>query len=249
MRFNNQIAVIFGGGRGIGKAIASRLSKEGAKLIVIDILINEIQHLKRQISEEGGDIEVFQIDISDEKKVNECVQYVFGEYKKIDILINSVGIVGPSSCPIEEYQLQDFMNVINVNLVGAFIISKAVIPIMREKNYGRILHIASIAGKEGNPGMVGYSSSKAALIGMVKGLGKELAQTNITVNGVAPGLISSEMNSDTDPKMLEYMINKIPMKRSGTVEEVAALCLWIVSEEASFNTGTIFDISGGRATY
>lgn len=249
MRFNNQIAVIFGGGRGIGKAIASRLSKEGAKLIVIDILINEIQHLKRQISEEGGDIEVFQIDISDEKKVNECVQYVFGEYKRIDILINTVGIVGPSSCPIEEYQLQDFINVINVNLVGAFIISKAVIPIMREKNYGRILHIASIAGKEGNPGMVGYSSSKAALIGMVKGLGKELAQTNITVNGVAPGLISSEMNSDTDPKMLEYMINKIPMKRSGTVEEVAALCLWIVSEEASFNTGTIFDISGGRATY
>lgn len=249
MRFNNQIAVIFGGGRGIGKAIASRLSKEGAKLIVIDILINEIQHLKRQISEEGGDIEVFQIDISDEKKVNECVQYVFGEYKKIDILINTVGIVGPSSCPIEEYQLQDFINVINVNLVGAFIISKAVMPIMREKNYGRILHIASIAGKEGNPGMVGYTSSKAALIGMVKGLGKELAQTNITVNGVAPGLISSEMNSDTDPKMLEYMINKIPMKRSGTVEEVAALCLWIVSEEASFNTGTIFDISGGRATY
>lgn len=249
MRFNNQIAVIFGGGRGIGKAIVSRLSKQGAKLIVIDILINEIQHLKRQISEEGGDIEVFQIDISDEKKVNECVQYVFGEYKRIDILINTVGIVGPSSCPIEEYQLQDFINVINVNLVGAFIISKAVIPIMREKNYGRILHIASIAGKEGNPGMVGYSSSKAALIGMVKGLGKELAQTNITVNGVAPGLISSEMNSDTDPKMLEYMINKIPMKRSGTVEEVAALCLWIVSEEASFNTGTIFDISGGRATY
>jgi 3-oxoacyl-[acyl-carrier protein] reductase len=249
LRFNNQIAVIFGGGRGIGKAIASRLSKEGAKLIVIDILINEIQYLKRQISEEGGDIEVFQIDISDEKKVNDIVQYVFGEYKKIDILINTVGIVGPSSCPIEEYQLQDFINVINVNLVGAFIISKAVIPIMREKNYGRILHIASIAGKEGNPGMVGYTSSKAALIGMVKGLGKELAQTNITVNGVAPGLISSEMNSDTDPKMLEYMINKIPMKRSGTVEEVAALCLWIVSEEASFNTGTIFDISGGRATY
>ena len=249
MRFNNQIAVIFGGGRGIGKAIASRLSKEVAKLIVIDILINEIQHLKRQISEEGGDIEVFQIDISDEKKVNDIVQYVFGEYKKIDILINTVGIVGHSSCPIEEYQLQDFINVINVNLVGAFIISKAVIPIMREKNYGRILHIASIAGKEGNPGMVGYSSSKAALIGMVKGLGKELAQTNITVNVVAPGLISSEMNSYTDPKMLEYMINKIPMKRSGTVEEVAALCLLIVSEEASFNTGTIFDISGGRATY
>ncbi len=249
LRFNNQVALVFGGGRGIGKAIATRLSKEGAKLIVIDILKNEIQKLKKQISELGGEIEVFNIDISDENKVNECIQLVFSKFKKIDILINTVGIVGPSNCPIEDYQLQDFINVINVNLVGAFIISKAVIPIMREKNYGRILHIASIAGKEGNPGMVGYSSSKAALIGMVKGLGKELAQTNITVNGVAPGLISSEMNSDTDPKMLEYMVNKIPMKRSGTVEEVAALSLWIVSGEASFNTGTIFDISGGRATY
>ncbi|MGB1020718.1 MAG: SDR family oxidoreductase, partial [Flavobacteriaceae bacterium] len=124
-----------------------------------------------------------------------------------------------------------------------------VIPKMKENNYGRIIHIASIAGKEGNPGMVGYSSSKAALIGMVKALGKELATTNITVNGVAPGLISTEMNSDTDPKMLDYMTEKIPMKRTGTAEEVASLCLWIASKEASFNTGAVFDISGGRATY
>lgn len=249
MRFKNQIAVIFGGGRGIGKAIASRLSKEGAKLIVVDILTKEIQQLKRQISEREGVIEVFCMDITKEKKVNECIQHVYSKYKKIDVLINTVGIVGPSNCPIDAYNLKDFINVININLVGAFIISKAVLPIMKENNYGRILHLASIAGKEGNPGMVGYSSSKAALIGMVKSLGKELAQTNITVNGVAPGLISTEMNSDTDPKMLDYMINKIPMKRPGTVEEVTALCLWIVSQEASFNTGTIFDISGGRATY
>ena len=169
--------------------------------------------------------------------------------KKIDILINTVGIVGPSSCPIENYDLKDFIQVINVNLTCAFIVSKAVIPIMKKLNYGRILHIASIAGKEGNPGMVGYTASKAALIGMVKGLGKELAETNITINGVAPGLITSEMNSETDPEMLTYMVNKIPMKRPGTVDEVAALALWIVSEEASFNTGSIFDISGGRATY
>ena len=120
---------------------------------------------------------------------------------------------------------------------------------MKKNNYGRILHISSIAGKEGNPGMIGYSSSKSALIGLVKSLGKELAQTNITVNGIAPALISSEMNTVTDPKMLEYMIEKIPMRRTGTVDEVASLCAWICSKEASFNTGAIFDISGGRATY
>ncbi|MBL6644665.1 MAG: SDR family oxidoreductase [Flavobacteriaceae bacterium] len=249
MRFTNQIAVIFGAGRGIGKAIATRLSSEGAKLIIADILIDEIEQVKQQILDTGGSVEAYTLDISDEKKSNQCIQKIFNKHKKIDILINTVGIVGPSSCPIENYDLEDFIQVINVNLTGAFIVSKAVIPIMKKLNYGRILHIASIAGKEGNPGMVGYTASKAALIGMVKGLGKELAETNITVNGVAPGLISSEMNSETDPEMLSYMINKIPMKRPGTVDEVAALALWIVSEEASFNTGSIFDISGGRATY
>mgnify|MGYP001166648318 FL=1 len=249
LRFTNQIAVIFGAGRGIGKAIATRLSSEGAKLVIIDILNEEIEQLKQQILKSGGAVEAHTLDVSDEKNCNECIQKIYTAHKKIDILINTVGIVGPSNCPIENYGLEDFIHVINVNLVGAFIISKAVIPIMKERNYGRILHIASIAGKEGNPGMVGYSASKAALIGMVKGLGKELAETNITVNGVAPGLISSEMNSETDPKMLAYMVNKIPMKRPGTVDEVAALCLWIVSQEASFNTGAIFDISGGRATY
>jgi len=249
LRFTKQIAVIFGAGRGIGKAIATRLSSEGAKLIIADILIDEIEQVKQQILDAGGAVEAYTFDISDEKKSNQCIQKIFNKHKKIDILINTVGIVGPSSCPIENYDLKDFIQVINVNLTGAFIVSKAVIPIMKKLNYGRILHIASIAGKEGNPGMVGYTASKAALIGMVKGLGKELAETNITINGVAPGLISSEMNSETDPEMLTYMVNKIPMKRPGTVDEVAALALWIVSEEASFNTGSIFDISGGRATY
>ena len=157
--------------------------------------------------------------------------------------------MGPTNCQIENYKLKDFLNVLNVNVVGAFNISKAVIPVMKKNNYGRIIHISSIAGKEGNPGMIGYSSSKSALIGLVKSLGKELAQTNITVNGIAPALISSEMNMDTDPKMLEYMVDKIPMKRLGSVDEVASLCAWISSKEASFNTGAIFDISGGRATY
>ena len=248
-RFSNQVAVVFGAGRGIGEAIASRLSREGAKVVVIDILKNKVDKLKLKIEENGGEVEAFHIDISEEKKVNECIDHIVKSNLKIDVLVNSVGIVGPSNCEIEDYDLKDFLQVLNVNLVGAFNISKAVVPIMKKNNYGRILHISSIAGKEGNPGMIGYSSSKSALIGFVKSLGKELAQTNITVNGIAPALISSEMNTDTDPKMLEYMIEKIPMRRTGTVDEVASLCAWICSREASFNTGAIFDISGGRATY
>ena len=249
MRFKDQVAFVFGAGRGIGKAIATRLSEEGAKLIIVDILKTEVQQVQQEIEKRGGEVEAYNFDITDEEKVNNCINKIVNSHLKVDILINSVGIVGPSSCGIEDYDLKDFKRVLNINLIGAFIVSRAVIPKMKENNYGRIIHIASIAGKEGNPGMVGYSSSKAALIGMVKALGKELATTNITVNGVAPGLISTEMNSETDPKMLDYMIEKIPMKRTGTADEVASLCLWIASKEASFNTAAVFDISGGRATY
>jgi 3-oxoacyl-[acyl-carrier protein] reductase len=248
-RFTDQVAVVFGAGRGIGEAIAVRLSNEGAKVVIIDILENEVNAVKLKIIERGGEAEAHHLDISDEKKVNQCIDQIVKLNFKIDVLINSAGIVGPTNCEIENYELKDFLEVLNVNLVGAFNISKAVVPIMKKNNYGRILHISSIAGKEGNPGMIGYSSSKSALIGLVKSLGKELAQTNITVNGIAPSLISSKMNRDTDPKMLEYMVEKIPMKRLGSVDEVASLCAWISSKEASFNTGTIFDISGGRATY
>ena len=248
-RFSNQVAVVFGAGRGIGEAIAVRLSDEGAKLVIIDILEKEVNDVKRKIIKSGGEVEAYKIDISDEKKVNQCVAQIVNLNLKIDVLINSVGIVGPTNCEIENYELKDFLKVLNVNLIGAFNISKAIVPIMKKNNYGRILHISSIAGKEGNPGMIGYSSSKSALIGLVKSLGKELAQSNITVNGVAPALISSEMNTDTNEKMLKYMVQKIPMKRPGSVDEVASLCAWICSKEASFNTGAIFDISGGRATY
>lgn len=248
-RFSNQVAVVFGAGRGIGEAIAVRLSNEGAKLVIIDILEKEVNDVKRKIISSGGEVEAYQIDISDEKKVNQCVAQIVKLNLKIDVLINSVGIVGPTNCEIENYELKDFLKVLNVNLIGAFNISKAIVPIMKKNNYGRILHISSIAGKEGNPGMIGYSSSKSALIGLVKSLGKELSQSNITVNGVAPALISSEMNTDTDDNMLKYMVEKIPMKRPGSVDEVASLCAWICSKEASFNTGAIFDISGGRATY
>ncbi|HEU0064101.1 MAG TPA: SDR family oxidoreductase, partial [Flavisolibacter sp.] len=136
-----------------------------------------------------------------------------------------------------------------INLKGTFLMTKHIIKSMLKNNYGRILLIASIAGKEGNPGMVGYSATKAGVTGIVKGVGKEYAETGITVNGLAPAVIKTAMNDNTDPEQLDYMTAKIPMKRLGTIEEVASLSAWIVSKESTFNTGFVFDISGGRATY
>jgi NAD(P)-dependent dehydrogenase (short-subunit alcohol dehydrogenase family) len=164
-------------------------------------------------------------------------------------MVNSAGIVGPTSTKITDYASEEFDKIYGVNLRGAFLMTKYTLKTMEKYNYGRILLIASIAGKEGNPFMVGYSSMKAGVIGLVKGVGKEYATTGITINGLAPALIKTTMNQNTSPEQLMYMTEKIPMKRLGTIEEIAAISCWIVSKESSFNTGFIFDISGGRATY
>ncbi len=157
--------------------------------------------------------------------------------------------MGPTATNILDYDTEEFRRVIDVNLTGAFIMTKHAIAPMVGQNYGRILLISSIGGKEGNPGMAGYASSKSGVMGLVKGVGKEYAKSGITVNGMAPAVISTPMNAETSDEMLSYMTAKIPMGRLGTVSEVAALSCWIVSKEASFNTGFVFDISGGRATF
>ena len=164
-------------------------------------------------------------------------------------MVHAAGIVGPSGTKITDYPVEEYDKVYAVNLRGSFLMTKYAVKSMEKYNYGRILLLASIAGKEGNPFMTGYSSSKAGVIGLVKGIGKEYAQTGITVNGLAPAVIKTPMNEKTAPEQLAYMTAKIPMGRLGTIEEVAALSCWIVSKEASFNTGHVFDISGGRATY
>ena len=174
---------------------------------------------------------------------------VESEYSTIDILVNAAGIVGPTSTKITEYSTKDFERVYEINLKGTFLISKYVLTVMKKKGPGRVLLIASIAGTEGNPGMVGYSTTKAGVIGLVKGIAKEFADTGITVNGLAPAVIKTAMNEKTSPEQLAYMTAKIPMQRLGTIEEVAASSCYIVSEENSFSTGFIYDISGGRATY
>jgi len=247
-RFENQVALITGGARGIGAAIGQRLAEEGAKVYLLDLLEGELDKTVSRLRTAGLAVSGLVFDITQEQDVEKAIKTIVNLEDRLDILINSAGIVGQTSIKIVDYDLASFQKVLSVNLVGAFLTTKYVLPCMIKQQYGRILHITSIGGKDGNPGMVGYVASKSGVIGLVKGVGKEYAETGITVNGLAPAVIATEMNNETAPEMLDYMRSKIPMGRLGTVEEVASIASWIVSEEASFNTGFIFDLSGGRAT-
>ncbi len=248
-RFENQVAVISGGADGLGKGIGERIASEGGKIALFDINKILLEQTIEVFKNKGFDAGGYVVDISSESSVQQAIQQVEDKFGRIDIMVNSAGIVGPTSTKITDYPVEEYDKIYAINLRGSFLMTKYVIKAMEKNNYGRILLLASIAGKEGNPFMAGYSSMKSGVIGLVKGIGKEYAQTGITVNGLAPAVIKTTMNENTAPEQLAYMTAKIPMGRLGTVEEVAAIASWIVSKEASFNTGFIFDISGGRATY
>ncbi len=248
-RFTDQVAIITGGAEGIGKGIAQRIASEGATIALFDINGALLERTVAEFTAKGQAVAGYVVDISDETSVEKAVEQVAQTFGRLDIMVNSAGIVGPTSTKITDYSVDDYDKIYRVNLRGAFLMTKYAIKLMEKADYGRILHLASIAGKEGNPYMTGYSSMKAGVIGLVKGVGKEYAETGITVNGLAPAVIKTALNEHTSPEQLAYMTAKIPMKRLGTVEEVAALAAWILSKEASFNTGFIFDLSGGRATY
>ncbi|AKD54205.1 SDR family NAD(P)-dependent oxidoreductase [Spirosoma radiotolerans] len=248
-RFTDQVAIITGGADGIGKGIARRIASEGATVALFDINSALLDHTVAEFGSQGHKVTGYVVDISDEASVKNAVEQVVQTHQRLDIMVNSAGIVGPTSTKITDYSVDEYDRIYAINLRGAFLMTKYAIQAMEKANYGRILHMASIAGKEGNPFMAGYSSMKAGVIGLVKGVGKEYAETGITVNGIAPAVIKTALNEHTAPEQLAYMTAKIPMKRLGTVEEVAALAAWVLSEEASFNTGFIFDLSGGRATY
>lgn len=243
-RFTNRVAIVTGGASGIGEAIARRIASEGGHVTLFDVNRANLERVAANIGAAA-----VEVDMADEQAVQQAIDRTAEQSGAIDILVHCAGIVGPTSTSIVDYSSADFERVLRVNLFGSFYATKHVIPHMLKRGYGRILLVASIAGKEGNPGMVGYSTSKAGVIGLVKAIGKEYATSGITVNGLAPAVISTPMNQDTSPEQLQYMTDRIPMKRLGTVNEVASLACWIVSEEASFNTGFVFDISGGRATY
>lgn len=248
-RFKNKIAIITGGADGIGKAIAGRLGKEGATLALFDLNSLLLQETVEYFNQNGIKAKGYLVDISNEVQVSDAILLVEKEWQKIDILVNAAGIVGPTSTKITDFSTADFDRIYGINLKGTFLITKYTLKIMQKTGTGRCLLISSMAGKEGNPGMVGYSATKAGVIGLVKGVAKEFADTKIAINGLAPAVIKTAMNENTSPKQLAYMVAKIPMQRLGTVEEVAAMACFIVSDENSFSTGFIYDISGGRATY
>ena len=243
-RFAGRVAVVTGGASGIGEAIARRIVAEGGQVALFDVNAARLHTVAGEI-----DAAAFEVSVADEDAVREGFAQVMARYRRLDVLVNSAGIVGPTSTNITDYPAEAFRQVIEVNLIGSFYVTRYAIAEMQKHGYGRVLLIASIAGKEGNPGMSGYSSSKAGVIGLVKAIGKEYAERGITVNGLAPAVIRTPMNADTAPEQMRYMTERIPMKRLGTVEEAAALACWIVSDEASFTTGFVFDLSGGRATY
>jgi 2-dehydro-3-deoxy-L-rhamnonate dehydrogenase (NAD+) len=248
-RFENQVAVISGGADGLGRGIAARLASEGCKVVLFDINEDLLQQTLDDFKKQGYIATGRVVDIASEEAVRTGIEYVDKAFGKIDVMINSAGIIGPTSIKITDYKTEDFDRICGINLKGTFLMTKYTLKVMEKNNYGRILLLASIAGKEGNPFMIGYSATKAGVIGIVKGIGKEYAETGITINGLAPAVIKTAMNEKTSPEQLAFLTAKIPMKRLGTVEEVAALSAWIVSKESTFTTGFVFDVSGGRATY
>jgi NAD(P)-dependent dehydrogenase (short-subunit alcohol dehydrogenase family) len=248
-RFENQVALITGGATGLGLAIAARLASEGARVAILD---RDAEGLKDAVGSLNADrfcAYGHAVDIMDQARVIEAVKAVENSLGPVNVLVNSAGIVGPNNTKIVDYPLADFDRVYSINLRGSFVITKAVLPSMLCRNYGRILLIASIAGKEGNPGMCGYSATKSGVIGLVKGVAKEYAETGVTINGLAPAVVMTDMVRNMTKEQVSYMTAKIPMRRVGTLDEVALMSAWIVSRECSYSTGFIFDLSGGRAVY
>jgi 3-oxoacyl-[acyl-carrier protein] reductase len=248
-RFKSQSAVITGGAQGIGFAIAQRLASEGAIVSLFDTNEALLNKAVEQIVSDGGRARGLVVNITDELSVISGFEKAISADSKIDIMINSAGIVGPNGIKTESVETDLFKKTLDINLNGAFLMTKHALKAMTAHNYGRILLIASIAGKEGNAGMCAYSASKAGVIGLVKSAGKEYAESGITINALAPATIMTSMVQAMEPAQVKYMTDKIPMKRCGDLDEVASLAAWIVSAEASFNTGFTFDLTGGRAVY
>lgn len=243
--FKDTVVIITGAASGIGLAVAKDLVNCGANVALFDM--NE-ELLQKEFSSDKNTV-IYPIDVTDELLVDTTAKTIAGQYGKIDVLINCAGITGKTAVLSHEVETADLEKVFRVNFFGAYFTSKAVIPIMLKNHYGRILHIASIAGKEGNAGMLAYSASKAAVIGMAKVQGKEYAGTGITVNALAPAVIRTPLVDAMPEKQVKYMTDKIPMQRCGTLQEAVTLIKYIVSKNNSFTTGFTFDLSGGRATY
>jgi 3-oxoacyl-[acyl-carrier protein] reductase len=243
--FRNRTAVITGGAAGIGFAIARRLAASGATLALWDRDATALAAAKAALP--GGAL-THALDVADPAAVARAATATAEALGRIDVLVCSAGITGPNA-PTWEYPIDAWRQVIDVNLNGLFYCNRAVVPVMLKGDYGRIVNIASVAGKEGNPNASAYSTSKAGVIGLTKSLGKELAKTGIRVNCVTPAAVRTAIFDQMSQQHIDFMLSKIPLARFGTVDEIAALVCWLASEECSFSTGAVFDLSGGRATY
>ena len=243
--FDNRTAVVTGGAAGIGLAVAKRLAASGARVALWDRDAGALDAAKSQVD---NDPLTQVVDVSNAAMVDQAARETADALGGIDVLVCSAGVTGPNKVTWE-YPVDDWRMVFDVNVHGLFYCNRAVVPIMQRKDYGRIVNIASVAGKEGNPNAPAYSASKAAVIGLTKSLGKELAKTGIRVNCVTPAAVRTAIFDQMTQQHIDFMLSKIPLGRFGEVEEIAALVGWLASEECSFSTGAVFDLSGGRATY
>jgi 3-oxoacyl-[acyl-carrier protein] reductase len=243
-RFKGRAAVITGGASGVGFDTAKRILAEGGSVALWD---RDPQALARASAALGG-AKTFEVDVSDSSQVERIAERSFAALGRIDILVAGAGITGPNA-PLKDYPVGDWMQVININLTGVFLSCRALVPYMLRNDYGRIVAISSVAGKEGNPNACAYSASKAGVIAITKSLGKELAKTGVRVNAVTPAVFRSPLLAQMKQDFIDFMLSKIPMGRFGEIEEVTALICWLASDEASFSTAATFDISGGRTTY
>ena len=242
----NKVAIITGGAQGFGFAMSERFIQSGAKVIMWDVDEKAAKKAKEKINSENLSYQI--LDVTNSEHINKSLNEIENLFNKIDIFINNAGIAGKNTT-VAEYPLDEWNKVINLNLNSVFYCCKAVVPFMEKNNYGRIVNIASIAGKEGNPNASAYSSSKAGVIALTKSLGKELAQKNIAVNCVTPAAAKTRIFDQMTEEHINYMLSKIPRNKFAKVEELASLVTWLSSEENSFSTGAVFDLSGGRATY
>ena len=248
MRLENTKAIVTGGAKGMGEAISLALAREGADLLLAARDLPPLEAVAAKARDMGRRAECVAVDVTDAAGVEAAVADTQAALGAIDVLVNNAGIAGPNAVTWE-YPLDDWRQVMAVDLDGVFHCCRAVLPGMIERNYGRVVNIASIAGKEGNPNASAYSAAKAGVIALTKSLGKELASYDIAVNCVTPAAARTRIFDQITQQHIDYMLSKIPRGRFVTVEEVAALAAWLCSRECSFSTGAVFDISGGRATY
>jgi 2-dehydro-3-deoxy-L-rhamnonate dehydrogenase (NAD+) len=243
--FEGRHAVITGGATGLGFAIAQRLTASGGSVTLWD---RDAATARKAAEQLGSRATFLEVDVADAASVRDAARNTLARQPRIDALVNSAGITGPNT-KLWDYPVEDWQQVIAVNLNGLFFCCREVVPAMRAANYGRIVNIASVAGKDGNPNASAYSASKAAVIALTKSLGKELADTGVRANCVTPAAVKTAIFDQMSEAHIQFMLSKIPMGRFGTPEEIAAMVAWLCTEECSFSTGAVFDLSGGRSTY